>query len=397
MSKRKTKSIDVQKNKIVETLSDKPIEKSEYEIERINPTDKRILRLEAQVAALENEKQSYRMQNKILKRKAAIFEAVVEEMQAICVPMDELPNQYRMDCKTKYHKDEDVVMHLSDQHFDEIIEPEQVQGLEEFNFPIAMRRAENYVHRTLEITQQTLSNYQFKNLWLLCYGDGSNGEIHNGVSRSAYRNQFRNCFAIGQVTALMIRDLAPYFQNVHVICVPGNHGRTTLKKDFNTPRDSWDYMIAETARMLCGNLTNVDFQIPNAYAVNVDINGHVFAIEHGDDVKSWNSIPYYGLERKSRRLAALNAAQQLKIDYFVFGHFHNPSMLAQMGNSETIINGAWKATDPYTLATYGSFVEPSQWVHGIHPKQGITWRFKVKLRSDDEKLGPKRYCVDLAS
>jgi predicted phosphodiesterase len=282
-------------------------------------------------------------------------------------------------------------MHQSDEHMADIVDPASVQGLETYNFSVACARAERYVNTVLEITQKTLTGYRFPNLWILRYGDHSSGEIHNAVARSEFQNQFKNAFAIGQVHALMVRDLSPYFENVFVVCLSGNHGRRTQKKDYQNPHDNWDYAINQTACLLNQDIKNVKYLIPNAWSTVVNIQNHNFAIEHGDDIKSWNSIPYYGLERKTRRLMALNATQNLKVDYFVYGHFHQPSSLGQLADTETLINGSWKATDPYTFGSLSGFTEPSQWLHGVHPEHGITWRFKIKLRSKNEI--PERYLI----
>lgn len=356
-------------------------------------TEKR--RLDARLVATENERNTLKAELKYYQSQAALFDSVISEIDKIIVPFEPLPMSLPIDSKKRTHI-EDVVMHQSDEHMDEVVKPETVQNLENFNFDVACVRAENYVNKVLEITQKTLTNYRFPNLWILRYGDHSSGEIHDAVSRSNFQNQFRNMFAIAQVHALMVRDLAPYFENVFVVCLPGNHGRRTKRKDYNAPWNSWDYAINQTAALLNQQIPNVKYLIPNAYSTVLNIQGFNFAVEHGDDIKSWNSVPYYGIERKTRRLLALNAVVDRRIDYFVLGHFHQPSALGQLGNTETIINGTWQATNPYIFGSLSGYIEPSQWLHGVHAEHGLTWRFKIKLRSPDELKGPTRYKIELA-
>ena len=351
-----------------------------------NPTNKRILELEAEVSALRAESRDNLKKLEALKKKSAIFQAIAEEVKSVVKPLTPLPAQKV--CK-KGHT-EDVVMHLSDEHFDEIVLPETVQNLENYNFTIACARAEKYVNTVLELTQSTLSSYSFENLWILAYGDHTSGELHGGVQRSAYKNMFKNVLAGGQLHALMFRDLAPYFKNIHCVYVPGNHGRRTPKKDYHGAHDNWDYLLAEVAKLHCRDIKNVHFTIPNSFAVNVNIRNHVFAVEHGDDVQSWNSIPYYGLERKSRRLSALHANQGLNIHCNVYGHFHQPSMLSGLAGTETIINGSWKATDPFVYGKFSGYTVPHQWLHGVHDKQGITWRYRINLLGSET---PERYII----
>ena len=104
------------------------------------------------------------------------------------------------------------------------------------------------------------------------------GEIHKACERSYYRNQFKNCLAIGQLHALMYRDLAQHFEQVNVLYLSGNHGRRTPKKDYYGANDNWDYLIAEIARLHCREIDNVHFQIPDAWSANVNINGVGFNI-----------------------------------------------------------------------------------------------------------------------
>jgi len=149
---------------------------------------------------------------------------------------------------------------------------------------------------------------------------------------------------------------------------------------------------AQTAYSYTRQISNVHIEIPKSFSALVEIRDHLFAVEHGDGVKSWNGIPFYGLERKSRRLAAIYSRKEKDIDYYVYGHFHQPSTIPATHNSETIINGSWKATDPYIFHEHGGVIEPSQW---LHTKQGISWRYRIRLRSADEKQGPKRYKIEM--
>ena len=74
-----------------------------------------------------------------------------------------------------------------------------------------------------------------------------------------------NCLAIGQLHALMYRDLAAHFEQVNVLYLAGNHGRRTPKKDYLGAHDNWDYLCGEIARLHCRDLANINFTIPDAW------------------------------------------------------------------------------------------------------------------------------------
>lgn len=358
-----------------------------------DPTNERILELEAEIIHLTDERNRERVKSKANAKLQGIFTAIRDEMQQRIIPYTSLPAVY--DPTSKKQITEHMVMHVSDGHHDQVVTPEECGGLEEYNFPISCARAERYVDTVVEWTQDTLApKFKFTDLWVLLYGDHTSGEIHGHTQRSYFRNQFKNCFAIGQLHGLMLRDLAPYFQTVHAVYLPGNHGRRSIKKDFHGAHDNWDYLVAEIARMHCQDITNTEFLIPDAFSVNLDINGVGFNLSHGDDVRGNLGIPFYGMVRRQKGLIALGAVKGgPPIRYFVMGHHHVAATLSDV-NGELLVNGAWLGTDSYSYNSFAGYREPAQWIHGVNPRHGITWRMNVKLKHPKEKDGPERYLID---
>ena len=359
--------------------------------------DAKLLKLQGENVHLREERNDYKRQLKAAAKTQGIFAAVVEEMDRIVKPMTALPpaRPFKVGAvQGEIH--EHLVMHLSDGHHDQIVTPSDTGGLETYDFPISMCRAERYVDTVIKWTQQTLApQFRFPTLTVLAYGDHTSGEIHGHTSRSYFRNAFKNSFAIGQLHSLMFRDLAPYFDQVNVVYVPGNHGRRSTKKDYHGAHDNWDYLIAKTAEMYCRDLDNVDFAIPNSFSANVDIGGVGFCVFHGDDIRSSLGIPWYGLEKRRHKIQALNSVQKgTPVRYHCCGHFHRPGSTTEL-NGEMLINGAWVGSDAYAFNAFGGWTEPSQLIHGVNQEYGITWRLPVKLRCPYESKGPKRYKIDM--
>jgi hypothetical protein len=363
-------------------------------LEEHDPTNERILELESEVAHLTEERNRERVKVKAAAKTQGLFRAIVKEMDNRIVPFRALPGARRPFAK-KAPIEEHAVMHLSDGHHDQVISLEESGGLELYDFPISCARAERYVDTVVEWTQHTLApKFNFTVLTVLAYGDHTSGEIHGHGQRSYYRNQFKNCFAIGQLHALMYRDLAPYFDQVNVVYVPGNHGRRSVKKDYHGAHDNWDYMIAGVARLHCRDIGNIHFLVPDSFSVNLDINGVGFNISHGDDVKGNLGLPFYGMVRRQKGLIALGAAHNApRIRYFCMGHHHVAATLADI-DGELLVNGAWPGTDSYVYNSFSGYRAPSQWLHGVNPKHGITWRLNVQLKHEAEKFGPQRYLID---
>jgi hypothetical protein len=366
--------------------------------ESFDPTDDKILELQSEVEHLRVERNDAKRALKAAAKEHGLFLAIADELEDKIVPMRPLPSAIKLPSNRK-HGDvtEHLVMHISDGHHDQVVNPEMVGYLEEYNFPISVARAERYVDAVIKWTQVTLKpQFHFPDITILCYGDHTSGEIHGHVERSYFKNIFKNTLAIGQLHALMFRELAQYFEQVNVVYVPGNHGRRSNKKNYHGAHDNWDYLIAKTAQQYCGDMGNVDFTILNSFSINLDIGGVGFCVFHGDDIRSNLGIPWYGLERRQRRIMGLDRHMAgPPIRYYCCGHFHRPGTTMEM-DGELMINGAWVATDPYAFNAFSGFTEPTQLLHGVNKKYGVTWRLPVRLRRPSvDAAGPQRYKIDM--
>jgi len=354
-----------------------------------------IKQLEKKVAQTTEKARYLESIHKTAIKNESLVEVLSEALQDYCTPMVPLPPQSQKFNKADIDVEEDLVILLSDEHADQVVLPHRVNGLENYNMSVAFKRGETLVSNIIKFTTQTLINYKFKTVWILCLGDHVNGAIHEGTESSVLKNDFANSVAVGQLHALMFRDLAPYFEEIKVLYVVGNHGRQSPKKDFHNPLRNLDYVVAETSRAHCRDIKNIEIEAFDSHSVNVDINGFIFNLSHGDDIVGSQGIPYYGIERKNRRLSTVHAQNGKQIQYKVMGHFHVASSL-QDPVGETFINGSWKATDEYLYNSFGGYSEPKQWIFGVHAKRGITWRLQVNLRSENEQEGPSRYKLDMA-
>jgi len=341
-----------------------------------------------QVENLRSERNMLRRQLRATSKRLSLVDSVADDLRELITPL-EAPRLIPPS-RSKSLIDETLVLVLSDTHCDQVVLPDEVDGLETFNFPIACRRAEVLVEETIKWTQETLSNFRFKNLIILALGDFVSGEIHNHTPRSYFQNPFKSALATAQLFSLMYRDFAPFFEQVEIITISGNHGRLTEKVELSkAAQENYDYLVNKIAEVYCQDMKNVKFVFPNSFSTIVDIQGHKFHCSHGHIAKSsgatWNRAKKF-----AQNLGELHHGE---IHYYVQGHFHSDGIVKISGNSSLLANGAFLATDPYAYQTLQAAGEPTQLVFGVHRHNGVSWRLPLNIRTADEDKGPQRYKI----
>ena len=150
-------------------------------------------------------------------------------------------------------------------------------------------------------------------------------------------------------------------------------------------------MIYYFAKEMLRNVPHVRFHIPDSYSVGFEVEGWNFLMTHGHDVKSWNSIPWYGLNRLVSNINALEASRGVTIHHYLFGHFHEASSLPHAAG-ESFINGSLIGGNEFSMNALGKMGRPCQWMLGVHPVHGVTHRWP--LSADRVTAESPRYNVE---
>lgn len=283
---------------------------------------------------------------------------------------------------TKVAKDvvrETAVLALSDWHYGEVVSSERVRGFNAYDATAATQRVRTVVKSARSILQRLRAGgYDFPRLVVACNGDLVTGTIHDLEKYADGKTIVQSVVDCGYLLAEALRDLAADFPKVDVFCTVGNHGRLpdARRMEQKAPLRNWDALVYHFAKAALGNVSNVSLEIPDAYAVGYDIDGHSFLQQHGHDIKSWNGIPWYGIQRYTSRIVALEASRDRRADYFLFGHFHTSTSLPHPGG-EMFVNGSLIGATEYGVNALGVADRPTQWLLGVHPDVGVSHRWPV--------------------
>ena len=301
------------------------------------------------------------------------------------------PPAYRAPKAHRAAVQETALFHWSDWHYGEVVKPERVRGYNAYDQDIAATRVRALVANGRSILDRLRTGgYAFGRAVIAVNGDLVTGTIHELEKHSNGKVITQSVAECGYLLAEAIRDVAADFPRVDVFCTVGNHGRLPDAKrmEQKSPLRNWDAMVYLFAQACLRGVKSVELHIPDAYAVGYDIDGHAFLQQHGHDIKSWAGIPWYGIQRYTSRIVALEASRERQANYFLFGHFHTATSLPHPGG-ELFVNGSLIGATEYGVNALGVADRPAQWLVGVHPQHGVTHRWPV-FTTDSEPSAVKR-------
>ena len=250
--------------------------------------------------------------------------------------------------KSKKKIDRAIVMHLSDTHFQSMIDEEEMGGLNKYTNVEEARRLAFF---TKEVADFKIEHRDTTELVIVLNGDLGQGIIHDIESTPPMTTQFA---AMLHLLSQSISFLATKFKSVRVICTVGNHLRMMHKSNKGRQtREKWDSyatMLHVGLKYALKSHKNVNFEIPVAPFAYIDILGNKFFITHSDTVLN---IGYPG--KSINVVEAKNKINDLKegighIDVVMVGHVHVDTKQILINGVTLLTNGSMSGIDQFALS-----------------------------------------------
>lgn len=333
-------------------------------------------RIEDQKSAIVTKEEKKR--DKALLTKVAvtdmIIDATVNALKAR--PLREIkPFTVHLD---RTYSEETIVLMISDIQAGTYISSEASGGLNEYNWGILEKQFDQLYVGLEEIVTRHKKVAPIKSLHIHLIGDIVEGyDIFKGQTRQIDKEITEQAIGVKDLLCDFLQKALHLFDNIHVVAVPGNHGRIGTKGE-NLHYVSWDYIVYKWMESELQNYNNITWQITKSWWQIDTIYGYNFLMFHGDDIKSWQGIPYYGIDRAAKNYHELLALLGLKYNYLEIGHFHVPSELSGV-TTEKFINGCWPGGSLYSMKGLVTANYPVQKLFAVHPTQGVTYRYPIKL------------------
>jgi len=270
---------------------------------------------------------------------------------------------------------------FSDLHRNEVVDPRETGGVGLYNEEVMRVRLARWRDGVVRFKQ----TYRFPvdTLHIGALGDDleGHGQIYPAQAYFMDRN------LLDQVTGFIgdmedvLRFFASVYEVVEVDHVPGNHGRTGIKRGDRPYTDNIENIAWMWLRDRLADVPNLTIRVHTSFFALVDILGWTFYYSHGDDVLPMSPYAKRGGQNTKLRM---NAVLGEHINYMCIGHSHTNIEFEPEINGRLMVNGNF--VGPSMLAVQGMHEAnlPSQLIFAVHPKYGITHRTNLTLCSAKE-------------
>lgn len=329
--------------------------------------------MQADDSALRRQRDQYARQNQQLKERIGELEnvlGIVERAES----SDLQPPMWLAPAKPKSSAATLVVM-LSDTHFDEVVNPDEMEGLNAYNREIAVMRLERWTQNVIKLARHYLSGVTYDGVVVILGGDIFTGDIHEELSITNEDTMIGSLLYWSEQLSAAIDLLAKEFKKCHVVSVVGNHGRTTRKPRMKQRvRTNFDWLLAKMVERHFSKDKRVSFTVPESADALIHIYEHGHLVTHGDQVSGGGGIGgiYPPIMRMRARKHQRYMATGKSFQTLWLGHWHQ-----YLSTPSMIVNGSMKGFDEYALLMGFGFEQPQQALAIVTPEKNITFQAPV--------------------
>lgn len=272
----------------------------------------------------------------------------------------------------------------SDWHWGEVVDPNQINNVNEYNVAIAQDRARVMIEKTVDLLKNHVAHTDYPGIVFVLGGDMVSGDIHEELMATNSMEIMPTVLDLFGILTWCIETLANEFGNVFIPCVSGNHGRNTHKirakgRNFT----SFDWLLYQFLNKRFEGDKRVQFHIPDGSDAYYSIYGHKYLLTHGDQFRGGDGVigALGPIIRGDHRKRSRNAQIDMEYDTMLLGHWHQLIQLERL-----IVNGSLKGYDEYAYANNFGFEPPRQALWLTHPDHGLTFSMPVYVNRKQKNL-----------
>ena len=273
------------------------------------------------------------------------------------------------------------VLITSDFQWGEVIDEANMDGINVFDVQEAQRRYRLLIDRAIDLSINHLPNNRYDGMILLRLGDTVSGDIHDDLRESNELPAISAVRSVVESELWGIRQLADRFKKVHVVSVPGNHGRYQKKPPTKKIQNNYDTLAAWWLESVLAGDSRITWQTPDSTDAVFEIHGRKYLATHGDNIGSRGGQGFIGpaatIMRGMKKTMDEYARRGISINKMFVGHFHTAYDLGYGWS-----NGSLPGYSEFARVNRMTPEPPLQWLIIFHPKYGATSQWKIALAAE---------------
>ncbi len=314
-----------------------------------------------------------------INKKDSLSEHYVREKIIKLTSQNPTPPKWLSDVNSYDNWEAVPTIFLSDIHWGEVVDKNQIGGVNEYNLEIAQERLRHTVSTAINLLEMIDGKYP--GIVVALGGDMLSGDIHEELSESNEKPMMPVFLDLYENMIWVIKQFADQYGNVFVPCVTGNHSRTTRKPRAKSRNfTNFDWLLYTLLEKYFEKDSRIQFCIPDGPDALYKVYNTKYLLTHGDQFRGGDSmIGALGpVTRGDHKKRSRNGQIGLDYDCMLIGHWHQ---LIQM--QRLIINGSLKGYDEYANSNNFGFEPPRQALWLTHPNNGIIMSMAVNSNKND--------------
>lgn len=290
-------------------------------------------------------------------------------------------SSFKFDAKKNEIGSATAVIVASDWHYWERVEPDHIDGLNEFNKEVAEERAKQFFKNSVTLLKREQRDSDVKTAIFALLGDFISGNIHDELLETNEGLIIDEVMAVQKALCSGIEYMLKN-TNVNFIipCNSGNHGRITQKRRVASEAgNSLEYYMYHTIATYFKNEPRLKFIISKGYMTYIDIAGYVIRFHHGHNIRYGGGIGGIFIPA-FKAIAQWNKGKRADLD--VFGHFH------QIKDGGCFLsNGSLVGYNDFALSIKADYEKPKQLFFLInHKRNEKTTTCPIFLEEQDTSI-----------
>ena len=285
-----------------------------------------------------------------------------------------------------------AILMISDVHLGEVIKKEDVNGINEYNKIIAIKRL-NIVFAKFKML---CHKHKVSKCHIFFNGDLLDGGIQHESIRNSDLNEVESIFYLEEYLIIKLTELSKIFNKIDIDVIVGNHGRILQGRPYFKEKITmnYEYILGKQLQMYFdvlakqGKNNKIFITVPKSSFIVRNINGNKFLVTHGDifsgsGTGGFGELPFYSILMSAAKfygvITQIGIAEDVTFNHILMGHYHTIFKLPIFNGGYVFGNGCINGTNEFGLAKVRSVAKKEQLMLIITDKGLISNELCLKI------------------